>query len=141
LVLHRSPIESLEVVGSDHFATEPAGPDGCGELEAYTGMRLNYLRNAFRRALCLFPLLCERLKEVNGRALDAAQLRVLCDAYDVKQPIADERVMSPNNAAYLRVTLDSLRQLQAESATNAERKASIHRCPPDLIAQCLAEFG
>jgi hypothetical protein len=96
LVLHRSPIESLEVVGSDHFATEPAGPDGCGELEAYTGMRLNYLRNAFRRALCLFPLLCERLKEVNGRALDAAQLRVLCDAYDVKQPIADERVMSPN---------------------------------------------
>jgi hypothetical protein len=81
LVLHRSPVESLEVVGVDDFASQPAG----SELEAYTGMRLSYLSNAFRRAFCLFPLLCERLKEVNGRKLDAAQLRVLCDAHDADQ--------------------------------------------------------
>jgi hypothetical protein len=96
LVLHRSPVESLEVVGADDFATESAG----SELEAYTGMRLSYLGNAFRRAFCLFPLLCERLQEVNGRALDAAQLRVLCDAHDADQALADERVMSPSNAVF-----------------------------------------
>ena len=95
LVLHRSPVESLEVVGADDFVTEPAG----SELEAYTGMRVTYLSNAFRRALGLFPLLCERLQEVNGRALDAAQLRVLCDAHDADQPLADESV-SPSNAVF-----------------------------------------
>lgn len=104
LVLHRSPAECLEVVCADDFATEPAG----SELEAYTGMRLSYLSSAFRRASCLFPLLCERLKEVNGRTLDAAQLRVLCDAHDAHQPLADERVMSPNDPAYFTSMLDRL---------------------------------
>jgi hypothetical protein len=104
LVLHRSPAESLEVVGADDFATEHAR---C-ELEAYTGMRLSYLSNAFRQAFCLFPLLCERLEEVNGRKLDAAQLRVLCDAHDADQQRTDERVMSPSDAAYFAALLDRL---------------------------------
>ena len=102
LVLHRSPVESLEVVGADDFATEPPG----SELEAYTGMRLSYLSHAFRRACCLFPLLCDRLEEVNGRKLDAAQLRVLCDAHDADQQRTDERVMTPSDAAYFAATLD-----------------------------------
>jgi hypothetical protein len=102
LVLHRSPVESLEVVGADDFATEPAG----SELEAYTGMRLSYLSNAFRRAFCLFPLLCERLEDVNGRKLDAAQLRVLCDAHDADQQRTHETVMSPSDATYFAAMLD-----------------------------------
>ena len=72
--------------------------------------------------ICLFPVLCERLEEVNGRALDAARLRALCDAHDAEQPLADERVVSPNNTAYLTVTLDRLHQFQAEGETSPERK-------------------
>jgi hypothetical protein len=115
LVFHRSPIESLEVVGADDFATEPAESDSRSELEAYTGMRLNYLSKAFRSALCLFPLLCKRLEEVNGRALDAGRLRALCEAHDAEQPLEDERVMSPSNTAHLTATLDMLCQLQAKA--------------------------
>jgi hypothetical protein len=63
-----------------------------------------------------------------------------CDAHDAEQPLADERVMSPNNAAYLAVTLDRLRQLQAEGETSPDRKASIIGCPQDLVSQCLAEL-
>ena len=137
LVLHR---ESLEVVGTDDFGAERAGSDARSELEAYTGMRLNYLRNAFRHAFCLFRVLCERLEEVNGRVLDAARLRALCDAHDAEQPLPDERIMSPNNAAYLAVTLDRLRQLQSEGETSPERKASIIGCPPDLLSHFLAEL-
>jgi len=104
LVLHRSPVESLEVVAADDFATEPAR----SELEAYTGMRLSYLTKAFRHAFCLFPLLCERLEEVNGRKLDAAQLRLLCDAHDADQQRTDEGAMSPSDAAYFAAMLDRL---------------------------------
>ena len=93
LVLHRSPVETLEVVDANDLAIEPAGSHPRAELEAYTGVRLNYLSKAYSRALCQFPVLCERLEEVNGRALDAVRLRALCDAHDAAQPL-DARIRS-----------------------------------------------
>jgi hypothetical protein len=140
LVLHRSPLEHLEVVGPEDFATESAGSDARAALEAYTSMRLSYLRDAFKRAFCLFPVLRAHLQIVSERELDGARLRALCNAYDAEQSRADERIMSPNNAAYLAVTLGRLRQLKAGRGASPERMASVLGCPPDLVPQFLAEL-
>ena len=140
LILHRSPVASLEVVAADDFAKECSASDARSELEVYTNMRASYVKDAFRRAFCLFPVLHERLEEVSGRALDLARLRALCDTYDAEQPQADERVMSPDNAAYLRATLDTLRQLKAGREGSPEQMASVVGCPPQLVPRFLAEL-
>jgi len=140
LVLHRSPVASLEVVAADDFAPEFTASDARSELELYTNMRVSYVKDAFRRAFCLFPILHERLEEVSGRALDLARLRALCDTYDAEQPHAQERVMSTDNAAYLTATLDRLRQLKAGRESSPERMASVLGCPPQLVPQFLAEL-
>ena len=140
LVLHRSPLASLEIVAADDFAPELTASDARSKLELYTNMRVSYVKDAFRRAFCLFPVLHERLEEVSGRALDLARLRALCDSYDAEQTQAEERVMSPGNAAYLTVTLDRLRQLKAGREGGPERIASVLGCPPQLVPQFLAEL-
>ena len=126
LILHRSPVASLEVVAADDFAAELTASDARSELEFYTTLRVSYVKDAFRRAFCLFPVLHERLEEVSGRALDLARLRALCDTYDAEQTHAEERVMSPDNAAYLTAALDRLRQLKAGREGSPERMA---QCP------------
>jgi hypothetical protein len=138
LVLHHSPPAILEVVGNDDFASEPTTAGA--ELEAYTGMRVSYIRAAFRRALFVFPVLRERLEAVSGRTLDTAQLRVVCQAYDAGQPVVDDRLMSTSNTAYLTSALDWLHQLQAQAEASPGRMAAVIGCPPQLAAQFVAQF-
>ena len=83
----------------DDFASKPTTSGAGAELEAYTGMRVSYIRAALTRALFAFPVLCERLEEVSGRTLDTAQLRVVCQAYDAGQPLADDRLMRTSTSA------------------------------------------
>ena len=82
--------------------TKPAS-GASAEFEAYTGMRVSYIRNAFGRAFFAFPVLCHRLQKVSGRPLDPVRLRALFQAYDAQAAAYDKLMMSRSDAAQLAV--------------------------------------